>query len=81
MLRTMQFQRLRWKGVYGQLINAGEDFRDHRTRNAEEVFLDGGLEAETIGGHVGAAVVSIRPHSPVFRTFALRRLPDRGDRP
>lgn len=57
-LGPLQLGRLGWKGIRRQALDMRDDTSNERTRNRLEIFVDGRLVTEAIGGHACEAAFS-----------------------
>ena len=78
---ALQLGRLRWERIGRQAVYALKDTGDNGTRDRLKVFLNGGLKAQAIRGHVYGAAFSSRRHSPAFQSYAQPPPQDRAGLP
>ena len=57
-LGSLQLSRLGWKGIGRQAFDTRDDASNDGTRNGLEIFVDGRLVTEAIGGHACEAASS-----------------------
>ena len=78
---TLQLRRLRWIRMSRQAVNPVKNAKDNGTRNRLKIFLDGGLEAEAIRGHVSGAAFSCRQRLRAFQPAVQPPPRDRASLP